>query len=483
MRLINFSFNKCIDNFVVYLAAFLTVTSFASAAYEKPANIVLLFSDDAGYSDFSFQRKSNTRVNFNTPHLDKLASQGVVFSQAYVSAAVCGPSRAGLMTGKYQQKFGFEENNVPGYMSKSGLDYDDMGLPLDQVTMADRLKKLGYKTAVFGKWHLGDADRYHPLKRGFDEFVGFRTGARSYFEYDENQLKTITENARLEYGFGEYKETTQYMTDFLADQANQFIEKHQDEPFFAFVSFNAVHTPMEAHPDDLKNISGLTGKRRELAAMTLSLDRAVGKILAKLTELDLDENTLVVYTNDNGGPSDTNASVNYPLSGTKANHLEGGIRVPFIMRWPSQLSSNAIYKNPISTLDLLPTFITAAGGELNREEDLDGVNLLPFLKHEKQGVPHQTLFWKKEVRAAVRDGDWKLLRFPDRPAELYNIAEDEAETQNLAYKYPDKVRQLYKKIFDWELTLERPLWQLKREYEGKAMVRMDSYRTHVTHIK
>ena len=459
--------------FVLFISIF---ASHAIAKNEQP-NIVVLLADDAGYGDFSFQRVKQTKNNnFNTPNLDQLASQGVKFSQAYVTAAVCGPSRAGIITGRYQQKFGFEENNVPGYMSKSGLDHDDMGLPLDQITMADRLKELGYKTAIFGKWHLGSADRYHPLKRGFDKFVGFRSGARSYFEYEADKVTKVSKNKKLEFGFGEYRETKQYMTDFLAEQANNFIEENQNLPFFAFVSFNAVHTPMEAHPKDLVKIKGLTGKRRELAAMTLSLDRAVGKILSKLNELGLDKNTLVVFTNDNGGPSDTNASANFPLSGTKANHLEGGIRVPFIMRWPSKIATNTTYNYPISTLDLLPTFINAAGGKIGIEDDIDGVDLLPYLNKNKMGIPHKTLFWKKEVRAAIREGDWKLLRFPDRPAELYNIAMDQREIENLAYKYPDKVRQLYKKIFTWELTLERPLWQLKREYEGKGILRMDMYR-------
>lgn len=465
---------------VVTLLCFFTSNAFAN---DKKPNILLLFSDDAGYGDFSFQsKKGQNHANFQTPNIDQLATQGVQFSQAYVTAAVCGPSRAGLLTGKYQQKFGFEENNVPGYMSKSGLDHDEMGLPLNQVTIADRLSELGYRTAIFGKWHLGDADKFHPLKRGFDEFIGFRTGARSYFEYDKNTLPNTPQNAKLEYGFGDYHESKQYMTDFLAEETNRFIERNKNTPFFAFVSFNAVHTPMEAHPNDLTKVKGLTGRRKELAAMTIALDRAVGKILKKLTELGLDENTIVVYTNDNGGPSDTNASVNLPLSGTKANHLEGGIRVPFTIRWPTTIKANTSYPHPISTLDLLPTFVTAAGGKINIEEDLDGVDLLPYLNNQTTAMPHTTLFWKKEVRAAVRDGDWKLLRYPDRPAELYNIKLDQSELHNLAYKYPEKVRELYKRIFEWELTLERPLWQLKREYEGKAMERMDTYRPAVINV-
>ncbi len=439
-------------------------------AQQKP-NIVLILSDDAGYADFGFHGSEVMK----TPHLDKLASQGVVFKQAYVSAAVCGPSRAGILTGKYQQRFGFEENNVPGYMSKSGTVGDDMGLPLNQKTIGDYLKPLGYKTAIIGKWHQGNADRFHPLKRGFDEFYGFRGGARSYYEFKEGNPNTKQEDW-LEHGFGNYYETEKYLTDAFADKAVAFIEENKAHPFFVFLSFNAVHTPMQPDDKDLATFSNLTGKRQKLAAMTLSMDRACGRVLQKLKDLGLDDNTLVIFTNDNGGPSDSNASVNSPLSGTKANHLEGGIRVPFLMRWTGVIPENIEYNNPISTLDLLPTFFKIAGGTTDKLSDVDGVNLMPYVLGENKSRPHKTLYWKKENRGAIREHDWKLLRFPDRPAELYNIAEDVSETLNLAAKYPDKVKAMYKKLFEWELTLERPKWQLQRTYEDKAMKRMDAYR-------
>ncbi|CAM3504548.1 sulfatase [Zobellia roscoffensis] len=441
-------------------------------AQDKP-NIIFILSDDAGYADFGFQGSKD----FQTPELDKLAKNGVRFTQAYVSAAVCGPSRAGLLTGKYQQKFGFEENNVPGLMSKNGITGDDMGLPLDQKTMADYLKEQGYKTAVFGKWHQGNADRFHPTKRGFDEFYGFRGGARSYMPYgNENKLRR--DEDRLERGFENYKEHDGYLTDELAEEANSFMDRNQKNPFFIYLAFNAVHTPMEAIEEDLKKVNGLSGKRKTLAAMAIAMDRACGKVLDHIKELGLEKNTLIVFTNDNGGPSDSNESLNDPLSGTKANHLEGGIRVPFLMSWPGILKSNTVYENPVSTLDLLPTFVTAAGGDVSNVEGLDGVDLLPYLKEKKAGIPHTTLYWKKENRGAVRHNDWKLVRFPDRPAELYNIKEDISEVNDLASAHPEKVRELYKMLFDWELTLERPLWELERRFEGKAATRMDTYRKH-----
>lgn len=432
-------------------------------------NIILLFADDAGYADFGFQGSQEMK----TPNLDALAQTGVKFTQGYVSASVCGPSRAGLMTGRYQQKFGFEENNVPGYMSQSGLTGDDMGIPLNELTMADYLKTLNYKTAFYGKWHLGGADRFHPTKRGFDEFYGFRGGARSYFPYDDLPPSHLD---KMERGFGNFEEHEGYLTDALAKEALSFIEKNKDNSFFIFMSFNAVHTPMHAKKEDLGQFPDLSGKRQQVAAMTLALDRACGELLDKLKSLGLEENTLIVFTNDNGGPTDKNASVNAPLSGTKSNHLEGGIRVPFLMKWPKEIKGGMVYDYPVSTLDLLPTFFAAAGGAHTHLKQIDGVDLIPFLQGSNKERPHDVLCWKKESRAAIRNGDWKLIRFPDRPAELYQLDKDIQEHNDLATAYPEKVKEMYKQLFEWELTLERPLFQLKRSFEKLDLDRMDKYR-------
>ena len=456
-------------NFITCLIGILALSNII-IAQEKP-NIIVILSDDAGYADFGFQGSKIMK----TPHLDKLESEAIHFKQAYVTAAVCGPSRAGILTGKYQQRFGYEENNVPGYMINSALDGDEMGLPLDQKTIANYLKDLGYKTALIGKWHQGNADKYHPTKRGFDDFYGFRGGARSYFEYNGENPNYRKEDY-LERGFGNFEESKKYLTEAFADEAISYVNNNKNNPFFLMLSFNAVHTPMEAKNEDLKQFPNLEGKRKQVAAMTLALDRACGRVFDELDKLGLTDDTLVIFTNDNGGPSNTNASNNYPLSGTKANHLEGGIRVPFLMRYPKQITKNSSFDFPVSTLDLLPTFYKLAGGNDKDLKDVDGVDLMPFIHKKTTDRPHQTLYWKKENRATVRDGDWKLLRFPDRPAELYNIKEDISESHDLANKYPEKVKELYKKLFTWELTLTRPLWQLKREYEGKAMERMDNYR-------
>lgn len=454
------------NRFILFIL--LSLIQFAVSASEKP-NIILLFSDDAGYADFGFHGSTE----MITPHLDKLAQEGIRFTQGYVSGSSCGPSRAGLLTGRYQQRFGFEENNVPGYMSaNSALDHDEMGVPLSEKMIGKYMKEQGYATAYYGKWHMGGADRFHPCNRGFDEFYGFRGGARSYWAYLNEPAEHLN---KLEKGFGHFEEHEGYLTEKLAEEAIDFIERNQDKPFFAIVAYNAVHTPMDAKEEDLAMFPQLKGLRKKVAAMTLSMDRASGQILDKLEELGLDENTIVVFANDNGGPTDKNGSVNLPLSGTKSNHLEGGIRVPFLIRWPEKLEAG-VYDYPVSTLDLLPTFVNAGGGDADTISNIDGVDLIPYITGENDGRPHEFLYWKKDCRAVVRHGDWKLLRFPDRPAELYNIAEDISEHNNLASQYPEKVKEMYKQIFEWESTLERPRWLLQRKFENYDIERMDKYR-------
>jgi arylsulfatase A-like enzyme len=433
---------RSILKFLIFLFIALT-----GLAVDKP-NIVLLFSDDAGYADFGFQGSDK----FMTPHLDRLASEGIRMSQFYVSGSTCGPSRAGLLTGRYQQRLGFEENNVPGIMSENGkLMGDDMGLPVDMPTIGDHLQGLGYKTGIFGKWHMGIADRYHPTRRGFDVFYGFRGGARSFFPYNNDPGG----GRLMERGFADYKEHEGYLTDAIASEACAFIEANKDQPFFAYVSFNAVHTPMEPDPNDADTFPELEGKRRKAAQMTLSLDRACGSIVAKLDELGIRENTLVIFTNDNGGPSDRNGSSNYPHAGTKAVQLEGGIRVPGIVSWPGKLPQGSVYEYPMITLDFLPTFVKLG---------------------ENTSRPHETLYWKVESRATIRDGDWKMMRFPNRPALLFDLTNDPGEQNDLAGENPELVKELYKKLFAWEMELERPLFLLRRQEEAWAAERFNQFR-------
>ncbi|MFG0253739.1 MAG: sulfatase-like hydrolase/transferase, partial [Rhodopirellula sp. JB053] len=268
-----------------------------------------------------------------------------------------------------------------------------------------------------------------------------------------------------------------YLTNAIADEACAFIQRNQNSPFFAFVSFTAVHTPMQADPADHDAFAELEGERRTAAQMTLSMDRACGKIIDQLRDLGLYENTIVVFTNDNGGPMDKNGSSNFPLSGVKGTQLEGGIRVPGLISWPHQIKAGSTYESPLITLDLLPTFVAAAGGSPTSTQNLDGVNMLPYLQGEITTTPHDTLHWKMETRGAIRAGDWKLLRFPDRPAELFNLADDPSEQHDLARQRPELVRSLFRKMFAWEQELQRPLFMLRRAEEGWSSRRTDQFRS------
>jgi len=463
---------------IVTIIGALLALLIGGAAHAAPAgkntrpNIVLLLADDAGYADFGFQGSRDMK----TPNIDRLAASGTIFEQAYVAHPTCGPSRAALLTGKYPQRFGYEHNNVPGLMSPNGkLVDDDMGLPLSQVTMARRLRDLGYRTGLIGKWHQGNADQYHPLRRGFDEFYGFRGGARSYFAYTETNQPRFRSDL-MERGFGQMEEPSRYVTDAFGDEAISFMQRNRKEPFFLMVSFTAVHTPMHALPEDLAQFPGMTGKRQQQAAMMLSLDRTVGAIVTELDRLGMAKNTIVVFTNDNGGPTGANASHNYPLAGAKATYLDGGVRVPMAIRWPARLKSGSRYALPVSLMDLLPSFVEAAGGNPKDLGKIDGVSLWPYLAGTDGGRPHQTLFWKRDVRATIREGDWKLLRFPDRPAELYDLSVDPSEQADLAAQHPERVRDMFRKLFAWETTLERPLWMLDRKYDAQDLEDHDRYR-------
>ncbi len=441
----------------------------AEKTEEKRPNIIFILSDDAGYADFGFQGSKQ----FRTPNLDKLASQGMIFDQIYTTDAVSGPSRAGLLTGRYQQRFGIEENPVKSLMSENSkyVGYD-MGVSLDEKMIPDYLKTAGYKCAIFGKWHLGATDEYHPYERGFDNFVGFRSGGRSFYTLTPKEM-TENEDNKMEYGFRRFKEPAkgEYVTDILSDAACDFVKESSDAPFFIYLSYNAVHAPLHIDPRDKDEFANIKDtKRRKLAAMALSMDRGIGRLMETLKSEGLDENTIIVFSNDNGGPNGTNTS-NYPLRGMKGTFLEGGVRVPGVVWYPKEIKAKSRYKYPVSFLDMLPTFANLAGVDpaMMEASKLDGVDLMPYLKGENKERPHQTLYWKCENRGAVRDGDWKFMRFPDRPAELYDISKDCGEHKNLADKHPELMKKYYKMLFEWEMTLERPKWMLERFCEKRVM--------------
>lgn len=412
---------------------------------EKQPNILIILIDDAGYADFGFMGSKD----LETPNIDKLAKSGIIFTDAHVSATVCAPSRAGLITGKYQQRFGFEANGT-GYG-----DSGDIGLSDNVVTMADVFKANGYNTYALGKWHLGGEKSDHPNQRGFDEFYGFETGSRSYFPIkNPNKSKMLQHN-------GNRVEFEGYMTDILSDQAVKFIEKSKEKPFFMYLAYNAVHTPMEAKEEHLEKYKN--HPRQKLAAMTWSLDENIGKIQQKLETLNIADNTLIYFLSDNGGAAN-NSSSNIPLKGWKGNKFEGGHRVPFIVSWPAKIKGDRTFDGLSSSLDIFTTSIAAA--QIKKDEGLilDGENLLPYLIDGKIGNPHDKLFWRKLEETGARLGDYKLIKLQNYGYSLYNLKDDISETKDLSRINSQKIEEVLTELENWETEIIKPLWQEDRNW-------------------
>jgi arylsulfatase A-like enzyme len=431
--------------FASFLFIFFGIANKGNSQTTQP-NFVLIVADDLGYADLSI----NGSKQIATPNIDRLAYEGVNFTQGYVSAPVCAPSRAGLLTGKNQVRFGFD-NNIS--RNQQGFDPMFMGLPVSEKTIADRLKSLGYITGLIGKWHLGLEPHLHPLKRGFDEFWGYLDGAHDYF----NSILPSGESS-IECNY-KTPQSISYITDDKGDECVDFIRRHKEQPFFLFASFNAPHAPMQATEADLKLFSHIQDeKRRTYCAMVHRLDVNVGRILETLKNEGLEENTLVVFISDNGGPCDQNASVNAPLNGQKGILLEGGIRVPFLMKWKGQLPEGKTYRHSVISLDFAPTFLELAGEKVAKENNFDGVNLIPFLTGQNLGKPHQTLNWRFTISAAILDGDWKLVRLPDRLPLLFDLSEDVSEQNNVALQHPNRTNNMLKQLGDWDVSLPHPLF-------------------------
>lgn len=425
----------------------LPLLSTTSAADRKP-NLVVILIDDAGYDDFGFTGCKD----WKTPNIDRIAKTGVTFTNGYVTASVCGPSRAGLITGRYQQSFGHEEN-VTGGLAKP-VPAEEFGLPLEVPTVATLLKQKNYTTAVFGKWHLGEYDHFHPNNRGFDHFVGFLGGSRSFWPLEKagkgHQLYINDEKVR----------TPEYLTDHLGKEAASFIETNKANPFFVYLAYNAVHSPLHATDDDLESLSSIADKkRRVLGAMTIALDRSVGHVLDTLEKHQLTNNTLVVFTNDNGAATYLKTN-NGGLRGLKGTVWEGGLRVPFAATWPGHLPAGTKSEIPVSTVDLGTTLCTLAGfsdTELQRLR-LSGTDLITSAKGEAE---ERSLYWKRGNTAAIRHGDWKLIRLKDEPRFLFNITDDPKETRNLLAAKPERAADLAARLNRWDATLPPPRWKKK----------------------
>ena len=419
------------------------VVASASATGKRPPNIVVILADDLGYAELGCQGCKDIA----TPHIDSIARAGVRFTQGYVTCPICAPTRAALLTGRYQQRFGFETNPGPeAYADKN------FGLPLDQPTLAERLKPLGYATGMVGKWHVGYKPELTPPNRGFDEFFGFLSGAHNYLP--------SARRSDLRRGMETVAGEREYLTDAFGREAVAFIQKNKAKPFFLYLPFNAVHSPLEAAEKHLKRVDGIVdAKRRTYAAMTVAMDDAVGRVLETLRKEGLEENTLIFFLSDNGGPTPQTTSSNAPLRGYKAQVWEGGIRVPFLVQWKGRLPAGKVFAEPVVCLDIVPTVLAAVGKPARADDRLDGVDLLPYLTTEKAGRPHDVLYWRFHAKGAIRAGDWKLVKERGQARwELYNLAEDVGESNDLAEKMPQKVRELERAWQAWNAELQAPRW-------------------------
>ncbi len=460
----------------------------------KP-NIILILADDLGKTDISLYGSPFVK----TKNIDAIGKEGATCMEGYVTAPICSPSRAGLLTGRYQQRFGHELQPGERYL-RNRLEYfvirnfwgigelvpnddfeypyrediENQGLPLSEITIAELLKANGYKTAITGKWHLGHEENFKPNNRGFEYQYGFYASHSLYNDTtDENYVNyrnpefidkmmwvSGREGTHAIYRNDELIEEKEYLTDKIAEEANLFIEKNKDNPFFLYIPFNAPHTPLQAPAEYYNQFAHIEDPaKRTYYAMIMALDDAVGKITKKVKDLGLEENTMIVFISDNGGATYTHTTENLPLKGGKFTNFEGGLNIPFMLKWKGKIPANTVYKKPVITMDIFATIAELAGVKLPEDREYDGINLLPYLTVKKEETPHQTLFWRSGYNKAVRKGNWKLIiDTENNKTILYDISEDKNEKKNLSGQNPDKVAELKKDLEEWEKKMRKPLW-------------------------
>ena len=460
----NFKLNNMYKkiSIIIIIFTFLGFNYITSSKEEMP-NIILILADDLGYADVGF----NGSKDIMTPHLDQIAANGVVFKEGYVSYPVCGPSRAGLITGRYQDTFGFGKN--PLYAPKD----PNMGLPLSEQTIADMLKLSNYKTLAVGKWHLGAHETLRPLKRGFDEFFGFLTGGHRYFPHEwdlEDETKVTSQGAayRTKLLRNEKRiEEKEYLTDALSRESIDFIERNSNNPFFIYLAYNAPHGPLQATDQYLKRYDHIKEKNRKTyAAMVSAVDDGVGNIVSKLKEKGIYENTIIYFLSDNGGRL-RGDSDNGELRGKKGNLFEGGIRVPFVMQWPAKVKGGQIYNNPVISLDIFATSKALTSPNIVSKNELHGVNLIPFLTGEKNHAPHDNLFWRNNLMqndpnlrvetSAVRNQKFKFIKNKEAVA-LYDLKNDISEKNDIKNQEIEVYNKLVNDHKEWLKTLKDPIF-------------------------
>ena len=462
----------------------------------KPPNVILIVADDLGYNDISLNGGGLAKGTVPTPHINSLALQGANFETSYSGNATCAPSRAAMMTGRYPTRFGFEFTPTPKQFMKvighyKGLNqlhdaiyhadrekdlipYETMGLPRSEITMAKLLKGQGYRTLHVGKWHLGDAPEFRTYEHGFDESLSFPHASSLYLpEKDANvvnaqqsfdiidRFQWAAGSFGMRFNNSELFKPKRYVTDYLTDEAEKAIEANRNQPFFLYLAYTAPHTPLQATKEDYEALSHIEDHTlRVYAAMVRNLDRNIGRLMKTLKDKGLDDNTLVIFTSDNGGAHYVGLDgLNKPYRGWKATFFEGGIRVPMFMRWPAGIPKGVKPQLPVNHMDIFSTVAAATGTKLPTDRPMDGINLLPQLAKPTEKGPERSLFWRTDSYRVIRKGDWKL-QVTQNPRKdwLYNLAADPTEQTNLAAKEPERVALLKKELEAFNATQVKPSW-------------------------
>jgi len=470
------------------LAVLILVISGQAFAKQAQPNFIVILTDDQGYADVGF----NGSKDIITPNIDRIANEGTRFTNGYVTYAVCGPSRAGLLTGRYQGRFGFGRNPI--------IDPEDpmAGLPLEESMISEVLQPIGYTSSIIGKWHMGSHEKFHPNNRGFDHFYGFLSGGHRYFPEEliyEDEAQGLGKKDHKSPSNSWYHtkllrnqdtvETSSYLTDELSREAIKFIEQKKDQPFFLYLAYNAPHSPLQAPKKYLERNKHIKDKkRRTYASMITAVDDGVGNVLAKLEELGIDENTLVFFLSDNGGASKSSAK-NSPLRGVKGDFFDGGIRVPFAVRWPGKIPKGLDYNNPVSSLDILATIAEITGAGINKRKPLDGVNLLPYITGKNTDLPHDVLFWRSFDSGvlATRRGEMKAITSPEIGNHLYNLSNDLAERHDLSEKQQHTFEQQKLEMQQWATELKDPIFRKLTDGAIKAANRKNNAKKAIERIE
>lgn len=449
-----------ITQLLLVLGLLASLATLPAASTGKP-NIIVILTDDQGYADVGF----NGCRDIPTPNIDRIAHEGVHFPEGYVTHPYCSPSRAGLMSGRMQQRFGHEHN------PETATHDNDVGIPVSEILLPAHLKAAGYTTALIGKWHLGKAPQFNPLNRGFDEFFGFLGGGFNYFGETRDKDDSIYR--------GHEKipaKAITYLTDDFSTETVRFIQRNKAQPFFIYLAYNAPHAPDQATPKYLERFPNLTGQRKIYAAMVSAVDDGVGRVLDELKAQGIDDNTLVFFLSDNGGRG--GVADNGPLRGLKGRTYEGGIRVPFAARWPKHLPAGLKYPHPVNSLDIYTTAVSLGGVAPAVINQSEGTNLIPYLTNQKSGSPHQTLFWRVGGGwdFALRSGNYKLAKPGLVPrVELYDLSTDLGEQHDLSDQLPEVKARLLDEYFRWDATNVPPRWldphveNIKKENAGKRL--------------